>query len=150
MSPVGYTEGIIMTAIDTAERKAVLRAILFFAIAAILLVLLVTTFGRAADSLKGVWTGLMLGAAINLTPLARWLKANSPVARLLDDESAREHRRMAMTAGFWATIASAIGLAFVTLDSDRIGAFDAVRVIATAAMAATLIAFATLELRAGR
>lgn len=102
------------------------------------------------DFLRGLWAGLSFAAVINLLPLARWLKPNSAVARLLDDDGVREHRRMNCTAGFWASIISAFAVAIIVEETAPIGAFDAVRVIATAAIAAALISFATLDLRAAR
>ena len=139
-----------MTAVDVAERKSTWRAIFFYGIAATLSLLLIGGFSRGVDFLNGLWVGLMLGAAINLAPVARWLKPNSAVARLLDDESTRGHRRMATAAGFWAAICSGVAMTIVGRAIPTIAAYDAVRVVATAAMVAALISFATLELRASR
>ena len=97
-----------------------------------------------------MWMGLSFAAAANLLPLARWLKPRSAVARLLDDEGVREHRRMSCTAGFWAAVVSSLAVATAVELAVPLGAFDAVRVVATAAIAAALISFATLELRAAR
>lgn len=139
-----------MTAVDVAERKTTLRAIFFYGFAAVLIVLLMMTFSGGPDFLNGLWGGILIGAAINLSPVARWLKPNSAVARLLDDESSREHRRMSTTAGFWAAVASALAMTIVTREIGTIAAYDALRVVTTAAMAAALISFATLELRASQ
>ena len=140
-----------MTAIDVAERKSRYRATSFYVFAALSLVTLWVSMAMpGSDLLQGIWTGLSFAAAINLLPLARWLKPNSAVARLLDDDGVREHRRMSCTAGFWASIVSAFAVAITVKEAAPIGAFDAVRVVATAAIAAALISFATLELRAAR
>ena len=139
-----------MTAIDIAERNGKLRAILFYAIAAALLLLLIATFSGGSSFFNGLWAGLMLGASLNLTPLARWLKPDHAIARLLEDESTREHRRMATTTGFWAAIVTTGAITVATHEGTVIAAYDAVRIIGTAAMTAALVAFATLELRATR
>ncbi|MDQ2893689.1 MAG: hypothetical protein M3R64_11465 [Pseudomonadota bacterium] len=139
-----------MTTVDIAERKSTLRAIFFLCFAAALLLLLLAIFSGGPDFLNGLWAGLMLGAALNLTPVARWLKPNSAITRMLDDESTRDRRGRATTAGFWAAFAASIVLTVVARYDAAMVAYDAVRVIGTAAMMATLIAFATLELRANR
>ena len=139
------------TAIELADRKGKARAASYYAFAAIILSLLLASFGPApTDFFRGMWVGVTLVATLNLLPWGRWLKPGSVVARLLDDESAREHRRMSSTAGFAAAMVSALVLTFVTAASAAVSAFDAVRLIATAAMVASLVSFATLELRAGR
>ena len=140
-----------MTVIDVAERKSRARATTFYFFAAMsLLTLWVSMAMPGSDLLRGIWTGLGFAAVINLLPLARWLKPNSPVARLQDDHRVREHRRMSCTAGCWASIISAIAVAITVEEAAPIDAFDAVRVVATAAISAALISFATLELRAAR
>lgn len=140
-----------MTAIDMAERKGKARALSYYLFAAIILGLLLGSFGPAGkDFFRGMWVGVTLVATLSLLPWGRWFKPGSALSRLLDDESTREHRRMSSTAGFAAAMASALGLTFITADPGSISAFDAVRVIATAAMVASLVSFATLELRAQR
>lgn len=139
------------TAIELAEMKGKARAWSYYLFAALILLLLLASFGPdGMDYIRGMWVGVTFVSTLNLLPWARWLKPHSAVARFLDDESAREHRRMSGTAGFAAAMASALVLSFVTADANVISAFDAARVIATAAMAASLVAFATLELRAAR
>ncbi len=140
-----------MTAIELAERKGKARARAYYVFAAIMLLLLLGSFGaRGTDFFRGMWVGVTLVATLNLLPWSRWLKPGSAVARLLDDESVREHRRMSSTAGFAAAMAAALILTFVTPDLAAISGFDVARVIATAAMVASLVSFATLELRAAR
>ena len=72
------------------------------------------------------------------------------IAKLLDDETTREHRRLSGTAGFWAAMLSSLILSFLTAGGGALSAFDVARVIATAAMTAALVSFAVLELRAAR
>lgn len=138
-----------MTVIETAERKSRLRAASFYLFSVLSLFTLWSSMARPeSDFLRGLWMGLSFAAAANLLPLARWLKPRNPVARLLDDEGTREHRRMSCTAGFWAAIISSLSVATAVELSAPLVAFDAVRVVSTAAIAAALISFATLELRA--
>ncbi|WP_140866565.1 hypothetical protein [Sphingomonas oligophenolica] len=139
-----------MTIVDIAERKSIVRAIFFLALAAALVLLLMVTFAGGVDFLNGLWAGLMIGASLNLLPFARWVKARNPVALLLDDESTREHRHIATTRGFWAAVVATLAMTIVSLYVPALTAYDAVRVIGTAGMAAALIAFAALELRASR
>jgi hypothetical protein len=141
----------MQTAIELAERKGKARACAYYVFAAIILLLLIASFGpNGTDFFRGMWGGFTLVAMLNLLPWGRWLKPGNAVVRLLDDESVREHRRMSGTAGFAAAMASALALTFVTVDSTAISALDVARLIATAGMTAFLVGFATLELRAAR
>ncbi len=140
-----------MTVIDVAERKSRYRAASFYFFSAMSLLTLWWSMARPeSDFLRGLWVGLTFAAAANLLPLARWLKPRSAVARLLDDDGVREHRRMSCTAGFWTAVVSSLAVAIAIEFAAPLGPFDAVRVVATAAIAAALMSFATLELRAAR
>lgn len=140
-----------MTAIELAERKGKARARTYYVLAAIMLVLLLGSFGpRGTDFFRGMWVGVTLVATLNLLPWGRWLRPGSAVARFLDDESASEHRRMSGTAGFAAAMTASLILTLVIPDVAAISGFDVARIIATAAMVASLVSFATLELRAAR
>lgn len=137
--------------IEMAERKARVRAVIFLFFAALIVTVLVIDMTvLRADFVHGLWVGVTTASAINLLPLGRWLKPGSTVARLLDDESVREHRRSATGAGFWAGLAVAVILSFVTADGGQMSPFDVARLIATAAVTTALVRFAALELRAAR
>ncbi|WP_174293077.1 hypothetical protein [Sphingomonas bacterium] len=139
------------SAIEQAERMGRARALACLFIAALILSLLLASFGpTGADFVRGLWMGVTLTATLYIPPISRWLKPGSAVAQLLDDESTREHRRLASTAGLVATVAAALAMAFITADGPVVSSFDTARVIATAAMVASLVSFATLELRAAR
>ena len=128
-----------------------MRAIIFLFFAAAVLLDLWFSFGPdGADFFQGLWLGITLGAALNLLPIKRWLRPGSMVARLLDDETVREHRRMACTTGFWAALVAGTAVALIEHDAPPFSAFDAARVVVSAAVMAALISFATLELRAAR
>ncbi len=146
-------------AVELAERKARARALVFLVFATVIVAVLVADVTvLRADFAHGLWVGVTTGAAISLLPLGRWLKPGSTVAGLLDDEAVREHRRAATSTGFWAGLAVAVVLSFVTGDGARLAPlgiaiaspFDVARLIATAALATALVSFATLELRAAR
>lgn len=140
-----------MGTVELAERKGQARAMVFLVFAAAILLVLGLSFRRAeSDFLRGMWVGITAAAAVNLLPLARWLKPNSAVARLLEDETTRDHRRTATTIGFWAAMACALVLSFVTPGGSTISAFDVTRLVATFGVSTALICFATLELRASR
>ena len=141
----------MVSAVELAERKAQARALVFLVFAAASVLVLLISFGPGRpDFLRGLWLGITTGAAINLLPLGRLLKPRSAVARLLDDESTREHRHLSCVAGFWAAMAAGVVMAMLTADGGAITAFDTARVIATAAIGAALTSFALLELRAAR
>lgn len=140
-----------MSVIDVAERKSRYRAASFYFFSAMSMVTLCWSMARpGSDFLRGLWMGLTFAAAANLLPLARWLKPGSEVARLLDDDGVREHRRLSCTAGFWTAVVSSLAVAMAVELEVPLGPFDAVRMVATAAIAAALVSFATLELRAAR
>jgi hypothetical protein len=138
-----------MTIVETAERKSRARALAYYFIA--LMILTLSVFRPSPDNVdffRGMWLGLTATASLSLLPYARFLKPHSAVARLLDDEGARDHRRMAMTAGFWAALAASFGAYLAAEFGADLGGVQAARTIATAAMVAALVSFATLELRA--
>ena len=138
-----------MTVIDVAERKSRYRAASFYFFSATSLMTLWWSMERPeSDFLRGMWMGLTFATAANLLPLARWLKPRSEVARLLDDDGVREHRRMSCTVGFWTAVLSSLAVAMAVELEAPLGPFDAIRVVATAAIAVALLSFATLELRA--
>ena len=140
-----------MSVIDVAERKGRYRAASFYFFSAMSLMTLWWSMARpGSDFLRGLWMGLTFAAAANLLPLARWLKPRSEIARLLNDEGVREHRRMSCTAGFWMAVVSSLAVAMAVELKAPFGPFDAVRVVATAAISAALVSFAALELRAAR
>ena len=144
-----------MKPIELAERKAHARALTFILFAAMSLGLLLASYGdRGTDYMRGMWVGITGAAAVALLPLGRWLKRTSVVARLLDDEATREHRRTSGTAGFWAAVIAGIAVTLVARDGVEgvvaISPFDVARVIVTAAVATALVGFAALELRAAR
>lgn len=140
-----------MSDIDVAERKGRYRAASFYFFSVMSLLTLWLSMARPqSDFLRGMWMGLTFAAAVNLLPLARWLKPRSKVARLLDDDGVREHRRISCNAGFWAAVVSSLAVAIAVQATAPLSPFDAVRIVATAAIAAAMVCFATLELRAAR
>lgn len=139
------------TPMEQAERMQRARAWACLLIAAVILVLDLASVGLGGtDFLRGMSMGVTAAATLYLPPIYRWLKPNNLVAQLFDDESTREHRRMASTAGLVAAMAAAISLSFLSADHPVASAFDTARLIASAAMIAALTSFATLELRAQR
>ena len=79
-----------MTAVDIAERSARMRAIAYLFLAALTAaVMIVVRTGHGTDFINGLWLGLLVGCALTLLPIKRWLRPNSEVVRLLDDEGAK-------------------------------------------------------------
>ena len=139
-----------MTAIEIAERKAKWRAYGFLFLGALSIALMALNIRGGSDFSHGLWLGVLAGSALSLTPVKRWLRPNSAVNRLLDDETTREYRYISCTTGFWAAAVAAIVLTVVSRSVDSLSAGNVAQIIATAAMASAMVAFATLELRAAR
>lgn len=139
-----------MDAIELAEQKSRAMALVLYCLGGVLL--LAELAGMAvmrSDFVDGFWLGVALVCALALMPWRRWFRRDSALSRILDDESVREHRRMSCAAGFWASLGAALVSAPFAHDGV-VGAYDVSRVVATAALFAAMISFATLELRAAR
>lgn len=135
-----------MNDVAVAEHKSRARAWLFYLMAA---VLALSAWLGVGEPLKldrvVVWLFMATVIAANLLPVARLVRRTGS-AQLLDDEGVRDHRRTAFTVGFWSALVAAAGAGLAhSLDS-----FDVARLVITAGLAAALVAFATLELRAAR
>ena len=140
-----------MGLVENAERKSRARAIIGYLLAVTLLASAVLAIrGHSEGAARLVPWFVMIGlTALNLTALPfRWSRCG-PVARLMNDETTRDHRRSSLAAGFWAMLVTAtatiVVAALLPLDAISAG-----RVVVTAGLMAALVAFSTLELRAGR
>jgi cation transport ATPase len=71
------------------------------------------------------------------------------VRALINDETTREHRRTAYVFGFWAAIACSVLLYAVEM-FEPVSGRDAVHLIITAAVSASLLVFGVLERRSLR
>lgn len=71
------------------------------------------------------------------------------VRQLLNDESTNENRRSALVTGFWASVLSAFALYGISL-FEPITAREAIRLMLSAAVAASLLKFGSLERRSLR
>lgn len=139
-----------MTIVEAAERKGRWQAMGFLFLAAVTCaVMILVRAGRGTDFIQGLWFGLLVGCALSLLPIKRWLRPNSAVIRLLEDEGTREIRRISCTIGFWAAVVAAlifqIASHFRTVGGEEVG-----QVVATAGIVSAIVAFAILELRAAR
>ena len=140
-----------MTAVDIAERKARFRAFGFLFLATLTCAVMVfVRIGRGTDFTQGLWLGLLLGCALNLLPIKRWLRPNSDVVRLLDDEGTRVNRQLSCTVGFWAAVGVALVLQLASHFNSAIGAEEVGQYVATAGIVSAMAVFAILELRAAR
>ncbi|MVZ97982.1 hypothetical protein EUU23_09710 [Sphingorhabdus sp. IMCC26285] len=68
------------------------------------------------------------------------------VRALMNDETTIDNRRRAMTAGFWATVVSAFALYAITF-YEPISGREAIRLLLSAAVGASIIRFGILEQR---
>jgi hypothetical protein len=140
-----------MTAVELAERKGRLRALGFLFLAALTSAVMIFVRNHPGnDFTQGLWFGLLLGCAINLLPIKRWLRPNSDVLRLLDDEGTRENRRISCTIGFWTAIGVALLFGLVSHFNPQVGGDEVGQIVATAGIVSAMISFAVLELRAAR
>jgi drug/metabolite transporter (DMT)-like permease len=140
-----------MTAVDIAERRARFRAFGFLILAVLTCgVMIVVRADPENDFTTGLWLGLLVGCAVNLLPIKRWLTPNNAVSRLLDDEGARENRRSSCTVGFWAAVGAALFFQLASHFNRGIGAEEVGQIVATAGIVSAMITFAILELRAAR
>jgi hypothetical protein len=140
-----------MSAVEVAERKARFRAFGFLFLAALTCaVMVVVRTGRGTDFTQGLWLGLLLGCALNLMPIKRWIRPNSTVMRLLDDEGTRANRRLSCTIGFWAAVVVALIFQLASHFDSSIGAEEVGQLVATAGIVCAMVAFSLLELRAAR
>ena len=140
-----------MGLVENAERKSRARAIIGYLLAVTLLasaVLAIRGYSDGAGQLVP-WFVMIGLTALNLSALPfRWSRCG-PLARLMNDETTRDHRRSSLAAGFWAMLVAAtatiVVAALLPLDAISAG-----RVVVTAGLMAALVAFSTLELRASR
>jgi hypothetical protein len=140
-----------MTAVDIAERRARVRAFGSLFIAALTAAVMVAVRrGWNSDFPQGLWLGLLVGSAVILLPINRWIRPSSPVVRFLDDEGTRENRRLSCTLGFWAVIVVALLFGFASHFEPGIAGEEVGQIVATAGIASAMVAFAILELRAAR
>lgn len=69
------------------------------------------------------------------------------VRALMDDETTRDHRRTAFSFGFWASVSAAV-LVYILSMIETVSGREASHIIISAAVGASLLAFAWLERRA--
>ena len=139
------------TAAEQAERKSRARAINHLVLAAALAVLMIIVcLGYGGDFTQGLWAGVLLGCALTLVPIQRWLRSKSEVTRLMEDEVTRDFRRSAATAGFWVAIVTAIALGFPAREGFGINGWLMGQLVASAGTGTAMLTFGILELRALR
>ncbi len=133
-----------MNMIEKAERRSRSRAMIFYLLAAILLlstILAVSDHGGSGRLIP--WYLMTLLIALNLTDLPFRLRSGR-LAKLMNDENTQDHRRTSFQAGFWAAILSALictgAAAIYPLGGVTVG-----RMVATAALVAALLSFAIQE-----
>ena len=140
-----------MTAVEAAERKSRWRAFGFLFLAALTCaVMIFVRSGHGTDFSQGLWFGMLVGCALNLMPIKRWLRPKDEVVRLLEDEGTRENRRLSCTIGFWAATAISVVIGMASHFDAAIAAEAVGQFVATAGIVSAIIAFAVLELRAAR
>jgi len=139
-----------MSDVQRADAKGIQRAIICYMMAGVLLLQAIVIRPDQIGSLgrSSMWVATILMAGLCLTPFAGWAVPRG-VRRLLNDEGTRQHRMIAMTAAFWATLLSASVITLLNAGAN-LPVMQIVRLIVTASLGSALVTFATLELRAGR
>jgi protein-S-isoprenylcysteine O-methyltransferase Ste14 len=92
-----------------------------------------------------VWAAMLLFILATGGGLLR----GKTVRALMNDDSTIDNRRRAMVAGFWATVASAFALYAISL-VEPVSGREAIRLLLSAAVGASIIGFGKLELRSLR
>ncbi|MEY4500844.1 MAG: hypothetical protein RIS52_734 [Pseudomonadota bacterium] len=92
-----------------------------------------------------VWAAMLLFILATGGGLLR----GKTVRALMNDDSTIDNRRRAMVAGFWATVASAFALYAISL-FEPVSGREAIRLLLSAAVGASIIGFGKLELRSLR
>lgn len=140
-----------MTAVEIAERKGRWRAFAFLFLAALTCAVMVAVRNDPGSDFKqGLWVGVLVGCTLNLLPIKRWLRPNSEVLRLLEDEVVTANRRLSCVIGFWAAILVALFYSFASHFDPSIGAGEVGQVVATAGIVLAMLAFGILELHSAR
>jgi protein-S-isoprenylcysteine O-methyltransferase Ste14 len=92
-----------------------------------------------------VWAAMLLFILATGGGLLR----GKTVRALMNDDSTIDNRRRAMVAGFWATVTSAFALYAISL-FEPVSGREAIRLLLSAAVGASIIGFGKLELRSLR
>ena len=104
---------------------------------------------RTVDQVKVAAWLLWAVALLVLLASGGGLFRSKEVRALINDENTRANRASAYAVGFWAAVATAIGIYALTA-FDNVKAREAIHIILTAALAAALLVFGILERRAHR
>jgi len=139
-----------MDLVERAERKSRMLAITMGVMGVVVVVLLSITMWTHVDGWRGFQAGLTAAALFYLTPFVRWLLPNKNLARLIDDERTQAHRGTSCTIGLVAAVVAAFATMAMTEGNTLLTASDAARMIMSVGVAAALLSFAALELRAAR
>ena len=143
-----------MTGSDSqqADRASRLRSQFMVLMAALLLAQAAFGFGNEASSMTpwfrhGLWAAMILLWLVVLAT-GGWLRLDRRVRSLMNDEYALASRSQALQAGFWVAVAAGIVLYFASLEWT-LDVREAMRILVDVTIAAALLRFAWLELRAG-
>jgi hypothetical protein len=140
-----------MTAVEIAERKGRWRAFAFLFLAVLTCAVMVAVRNDPGNDFKqGLWIGVLVGCALNLMPIKRWLRPNSEVNRLLEDEGVTANRRFSCIVGFWAAMLVALLFSFISHFDPTLAAGAVGQIVATAGTVSAMLAFGMLELRSAR
>jgi len=133
--------------VEIADRQSRKRAILL-GLCGIAFLVVQALATRPHQGESALWT---FTAALYLLLLATGggLLTRTKIRALMNDDVTRENHRTAVAAGFWAAMLTALGFYWVP-GADQHSAREAIRIVVTLGVVASLLAFSYLELRAHR
>lgn len=135
-----------------ADRASRIRSQFMVLMAALLLIQAVFGFGNEASSMTpwfrhALWAVMILLWLVILAT-GGWLRLDRRVRSLMNDEFALASRGRALQAGFWVAVATGLALYFASLEWT-LDVREAMRILVDVTIAAALLRYAWLELRAG-
>ncbi|HUP66804.1 MAG TPA: hypothetical protein VM145_01140 [Sphingomicrobium sp.] len=139
--------------VEAAERMGRARSRIFLALAIVFFAGQSAYFAsspasRDSSARVGAWLILVI-LMLFLIATGGFLLRGRKVRDLLNDEASRHNRLAAQAMGFWITIASALGV-YVESMFEPVSFNQAIHIIVTLGVGATLISFAMRERRAHR
>ena len=138
--------------IQKADRASRVRSQFMVLMAALLLIQAAFGFGGDASSMTpwfrhALWAAMILLWLVVLAT-GGWLRLDRRVRSMMNDEFTLASRSRALQAGFWVAVATGLALYFTSLEWT-LDVREAIRILVDVSIAAALLRFAWLELRAG-
>lgn len=131
--------------VDIADRLSRTRA-LVIGVAGIVMLLVEMITPRPHQPASVAWT-IAAAAYLFLLATGGALLRRAKIRALMNDDVARDHTRSAISAGFWTSMIGALCCYWLSPVADY-SARDAIQLVVTLGVVASLLAFSYLEIRA--